>query len=33
VASEEKPDGMVRRKPGKRGPKRDPVGRSNHAGK
>jgi len=28
VASEEKPDGMIRRKPGKRGPKRDQVGRS-----
>lgn len=32
-ASEEKPDGMIRRKPGKRMPKRDPVGRGDHAGK
>jgi len=30
---EEKPDGMIRRKPGKRGPKRDPVGRADHAAK
>lgn len=33
AASEEKPDGMIRRKPGKRSPKRDPVGGANHAAK
>jgi len=30
VAREEEPDGMIRRKPGKRNPLRDPVGRSGH---